>query len=94
MGEYLMLLICYILNPLLSTFLSIYTKYISTNHNKSPELKRMIDRISLQRYEFCEKTDKYYVGKTTEVDVDKWVEWTGEPADAGQGNRLLAGKTE
>ena len=35
--------------------LSIYTKYISTNHNKSPELKRMIDRIPLQRYEFCEK---------------------------------------
>jgi len=38
----------------LSTFLSIYTKYNSTNHNKSPDLMRMTDRISLQRYEFCE----------------------------------------
>lgn len=66
-----MLLICYILNPLLSTFLSIYTKYISTNHNKSPELKRMIDRISLQRYEICEKLTNIYVVKTTDiVEVD------------------------
>ena len=71
MGEYLMLLICYILNPLLSTFLSIYTKYISTNHNKSPELKRMIDRISLQWYEICEKLTNIYVVKTTDiVEVD------------------------
>ena len=66
-----MLLICYILNPLLSIFLSIYTKYISTNHNKSPELKRMIDRISLQRYEICEKLTNIYVVKTTDiVEVD------------------------
>ena len=67
-----MLLICYILNPLLSTFLSIYTKYISTNHNKSPELKRMIDKISLQRYEICEKLTNIYVVKTTDiVEVDR-----------------------
>ena len=50
----------------------IYTKYISTNHNKSPELKRMIDRTSLQRYEICEKLTNIYVVKTTDiVEVDR-----------------------